>query len=132
MASERLPYSCVTNAPGLSRIIEEELRSYREHKKVIVEFTLAPTREFQQRLGRWNEFKISFEVALRGTTVAMGHQEDEPSNIRFLGRFLTSEPLFDYPASALTQWQWEVVFNPQTRKGMVFKLDQPLPEEWTR
>ena len=131
-------YFGIENAPGPFRLVSEEVRSYEQHgNRLIVEFTVVPIHSGEKLLSHQRMFRVPFEVALRGATTTLGHGINEPRNVRFLGRFLIPaelQPHFIDPtkvASELNAWQWEAVFNPRNRKGMVFRLDEPLPESWT-
>lgn len=146
MASERPIYFSVMNAPGPFHLLMEEGRMYEEEEdQFVVEFKVSPMSGGQKLLGHDYGFKIPFEVALRGTTNKKGLgflYENESRNVRVLGRFLIPQDqtilrksmpslIHKNAASELSQWQWEIIFSPVTRMGLVFKLENPLPEEWT-
>jgi len=132
----------VTNGPGPFQLIAGQVDMYRNRlEPLILEFELLPIEVGEKLLGHDRKFKIQFEVALLGSTQKMGHGVEEPRNIRLLGRFLVPGYFEDdlgagidvlRVADALTAWQWEIVFRTQgQRHGMVSRLDQPLPKDWT-
>lgn len=139
---ESEPYFLITNAPGPFRLVAGEVEMYerRDHQFASVELTVLPIEAGKALLGHNREFKIPFEVALKGATNTLGYGAHQPRNVRFLGKFvITSEVQSGYApcvdseraAPVLDEYRWEVVFNPESRKGMVFRLKQPLPWEWT-
>ena len=137
---ERGLYFLISNAPGPFRLISEEVKWYEQHgNRFVAELTIKPVESGQELLGHDRPFKIPFEVVLKGATTSTGHGVDQPRNVRFLGKFVITSDVqsgyFPYvdpkAASVLDEYQWEAVFNPEDRKGMVFRLKQPLPWEWT-
>lgn len=141
---EEEAYFSIKDAPGPFRLVAEEVQSHEDYrKKFIVELTVTPflrgEKLFDQQPWYKNfKIKIPFEVALKGVTTALGHGIECPRNVRLLGRFLpgATEQLVCQVdqlkvAPFLAEWQWEAIFNPQGRTGMVFRLPNPLPEEWT-
>jgi len=136
-------YFKIQDAPGPFRLVAEEVKSH-EHwtKRFVVELTVTPFMKGVELFGytrhRDVRIKIPFEVALKGVTTALGHGVDFPRNVRLLGCFQpgASEMLVHQVdqlkvAPFLAEWQWEAIFNPQGRSGYVFRMPEPLPEEWT-
>lgn len=136
-------YFSIKDAPGPFRLLAEEVQSHEHHiKPFIVELTVTPFLLGEKLFGYSGHqdvrIKIPFEVALKGVTTTLWHGIEYPRNVRLLGRFLpraTSTLVHQVDqekvAPILAEWQWEAVFNPQERAGIVFKLPEPLPEEWT-
>jgi len=151
MAAQDNIYFRVTNGPGPFRLIAGDLKTYEpgmlwSDPTAVLDLTIIPMYfgPFGGCPGRellehdW-ELRIWFEAVLKGMTNKFSYPADGPRNLRFLGRFQIpvklqqgDNPLIsDKAAPELAKWQWEVVFNPQSRQGFVSKLPEPLPEEWT-
>ncbi|MDO8522713.1 MAG: hypothetical protein Q7S12_00290 [bacterium] len=138
MAADEKIYFGIKDAPGPFRLVAEEVKAYEKHgNRFVLELTVVPMCSGEKLLGHRGEFKLPFEVALHGATTKLGHGANEPRNVRCLGRFLipreTHPNYINHTTRApyeLNEWQWEAVFNPQSRHGMVFKLDNPIPKEW--
>ncbi|OHA47077.1 MAG: hypothetical protein A3A80_01485 [Candidatus Terrybacteria bacterium RIFCSPLOWO2_01_FULL_44_24] len=140
--NESKPYFAITNAPGPFRLLTTMIEMYEKHgNSHVVDLTVRAILDSGlELLGHDREFKIPFEFVLQGPTTSVGHGSDQPRNIRLLGRFLITNhvqsgysPYVDprKAAPVLDEWQWEAIFNPETRKGLVLRLKEPLPWEWT-
>ncbi|KKU51736.1 MAG: hypothetical protein A3H69_01335 [Candidatus Sungbacteria bacterium RIFCSPLOWO2_02_FULL_47_9] len=140
---EETVYFSIQDAPGPFRLVAEEVQSH-EHwaKPFIVELTVTPFLLGEKLFGypchQDVRIKIPFEVALKGVTTTLGHSIKHPRNVRLIGRFLPGANSLlvrqvdqEKVAPALAEWQWEAIFNPQGRTGVVFRLPEPLPKEWT-
>lgn len=137
MATQK-QYFVIVDCPGPFRLVAEWVHLLEEHgNRFVIELTVEPFWAGEELLGHDRRFSVRFEAALAGATTKYGHGINEPRNVRLLGRFpapCDSHAILIDPEKAapeLEKWQWEVVFNPQTRKGFVAKLDKPLPEDWT-
>ena len=140
---EETVYFSIRNAPGPFRLVAEEVRSHEHHTEpFIVELTVTPFLRGVKLFGYHSHqdirIKIPFEIALKGVTTALGHGTQQPRNVRLLGRFLpgASSVLVhqvdqEKVAPILAEWQWEAIFNPEGRTGFVFRLPEPIPNEWT-
>lgn len=144
-ASEHKLFFLVNQCPGPFRLVAGWVHMLEEHgNRLDIDLTVKPVEEGIKLLGHDREFKIPFEVRLMGATTKYGHGLEESRNVRLLGRFLIPQGVQIYEghpngyvdaltaAPELNKWQWEVVFNPTSRKiGFVAKLLTPLPDEWT-
>ncbi len=140
---EESVYFSIKDAPGPFRLVAEEVQSHEDRiKPFVVELTVTPFLLGEKLFGyssyRDVRIKIPFEVALKGVTTTLGHGIEHPRNVRLLGRFLpgASSVLVHQVdqvkvAPVLVEWQWEAIFNPQGRTGIVFRMPEPIPEEWT-
>jgi hypothetical protein len=126
-------YFIVEEAPELLHLLEEDIKAYHETSdKIVVNLKVTPAFGGWDLLWEQDSLVIPFEVGLRGFTSKLG-RFDGHKNIRLIGRFLVPENIlyrFVDPSvqDKLMKWQWEVVFSPRDRQGMIFKLDCPLPE----
>lgn len=142
MATSSKLHFLITNCPGPFRLVSGWVHMLEQHgNRFEIDLTLKPVEAGIELLGHDRKFKIPFEVMLMGATTKYGHGREEPRNVRLLGRFQipykfqphTFEPVEMVPL--LSEWQWEVVFNPNHQGkdsvGFVAKLDSPLPKDWT-
>lgn len=112
------PEFFVVNGPGPYQLLKDYMSMFDERRKLLVDVVV----EYDE--GR--KSSLQFEAALIGPA-------PNPENIRLLGRF-RSQPdslRHEQPLSrGLNEWQWEVHYC-ANRSGLVFRLSEPLPQEWT-
>lgn len=131
-------YFSIENAPGPFQLVAQEVHSYEKWRnRFVVDLTVVPMCSGEKLLGHRNRFKIPFDVVLHGATCSLGAAKEEPRNVRLLGGFLASSESHKFVPQETDAWdilsafQWEVLFGPNSRKGLVFRLREPLANEWT-
>lgn len=137
MATDKKLHFLITDCPGPFLLVSGWVHMLEKHgNRFEIELTLKPVEAGAELLGHDEKFKMTFEVVLMGATTKYGHDKDGPRNVRMLGRFVAFSRNWDVyrnieSVDELNKYQWEVVFNPQSRKiGFVAKLNNPLPERW--
>lgn len=125
-------YFTATNGPGPFPLIGGMFDLCREGKEMVLEFTLSPEELWENYIRPHTRilFEVTF-VAWPDEKKAYHRNNNKPAPITLLGRFLPGALTFpEEVLEQLTKRQWKIVFDIRRQHGRVFRLSQPIPDEW--